>query len=238
MVFSPEGTAEISEWTMISYLGRVNYDFKNKYFFTASVRADGSSRFGSDNKWGVFPSAAFAWRVSDESFFQNVAPRMQLKLRTSYGETGNNNIGNYDAYATINYEKYTLGGGAVGGYAPGRLANPGLTWETQKSFNFGLDLGFFNERLTFSVDYFQSKNYDLLLNVNVPDVTGFSSALQNIGEVKNDGWELQLSSVNIDKAFKWTTDFNISAYDNEVLKLGPQGDPIISGGNITRSASR
>ena len=87
--------------------------------------------------------------------------------------------------------------------------------------------------MTFSVDYFQSKNYDLLLNVNVPDVTGFSSALQNIGEVKNDGWELQLSSVNIDKAFKWTTDFNISAYDNEVLKLGPQGDPIISGGNIT-----
>ena len=228
------GTAEISEWTMISYLGRVNYDFKNKYFFTASVRADGSSRFGSDNKWGVFPSAAFAWRVSDESFFQSVAPRMQLKIRTSYGETGNNNIGNYDAYATINYEKYTLGGGAVGGYAPGRLANPGLTWETQKSFNFGLDLGFFNERLTFSVDYFQSKNYDLLLNVNVPDVTGFSSALQNIGEVKNDGWELQLSSVNIDKAFKWTTDFNISAYDNEVLKLGPQGDPIISGGNITQ----
>lgn len=227
------GTSSINEWSMISYLSRVNYNFKNKYYLTASVRTDGSSRFGSNNKWGVFPSAAFAWRVSDESFFEGLASLMELKVRTSYGETGNNNIGNYDHYATINYDKYTFGGSAVGGYAPGRLANPSLTWETQKSFNSGLDMSFFRNRLSVTVDYFQSKNYDLLLNVNVPDITGFSNALQNIGEVKNSGWEFVVSSVNVDNAFKWTTDFNLSTYKNEVVKLGPQGDPIISGGNIT-----
>ena len=227
------GSSDVNEWSMISYLSRVNYNFKDRYYLTASVRTDGSSRFGSDNKWGVFPSAAFAWRVSDEPFFQGLTPFMELKVRTSYGETGNNNIGNYDHYATINYEKYTFGGAAVGGYAPGRLANPSLTWETQKSFNAGLDMSFFQSRLSITVDHFRSRNYDLLLNVNVPDITGFSNALQNIGEVKNSGWEFVLSSVNSVNKFRWTTDFNLSTYKNEVVKLGPQGDPIISGGNIT-----
>ena len=227
------GSSDVNEWSMISYLSRVNYSYKDKYYLTASVRTDGSSRFGSDNKWGVFPSAAIAWRVSDESFFQGLTPFMELKARASYGETGNNNIGDYDHYATINYEKYTLGGAAVGGYAPGRLANPSLTWETQKSFNAGLDMSFFDSRLSVTVDHFQSRNYDLLLNVNVPDITGFSNALQNIGEVKNSGWEFVLSSLNSAGKFRWTTDFNLSTYKNEVVKLGPQGDPIISGGNIT-----
>ncbi len=227
------GSSDFNEWSMISYLSRVNYSFKNKYYLTASVRSDGSSRFGSENKWGVFPSAAFAWRVSDEAFFQGLASMMEMKVRTSYGETGNNNIGNYDHYATINYEKYTFGGAADGGYAPGRLANPSLTWETQKSFNVGLDMGFLNNRVSLSVDHFQSKNYNLLLNVNVPDITGFSNALQNIGEVKNSGWEFVFSSANAVNRFKWSTDFNLSTYQNEVVKLGPQGDPIISGGNIT-----
>ncbi len=227
------GSSEINEWSMISYLSRVNYNFRNRYYLTASVRTDGSSRFGSQNKWGVFPSAAFAWRVSDEPFFQNLTSTVEMKLRTSYGETGNNNIGNYDHFATINYDKYTFGGTAVGGYAPGRLANPSLTWETQKSFNAGVDLRLFSNRIVLTVDHFQSKNYDLLLNVNVPDVTGFSNALQNIGEVKNSGWEFVVSTLNAVGGFKWSTDFNISTYKNEVLKLGPQGDPIISGGNIT-----
>ncbi|MEX1241896.1 MAG: TonB-dependent receptor [Cyclobacteriaceae bacterium] len=227
------GSSEVNEWSMISYLSRVNYNYKDRYYLTASVRTDGSSRFGSENKWGVFPSAAFAWRVSDEAFFEGLTPLMEMKMRASYGETGNNNIGNYDHYATINYEKYTFGGAAVGGYAPGRLANPTLTWETQKSFNAGLDMSFFGNRLSVTVDHFQSRNYDLLLNVNVPDITGFSNALQNIGEVKNSGWEFVISSVNSANKFRWTTDFNLSTYKNEVVKLGPQGDPIISGGNIT-----
>ncbi|WP_373520446.1 SusC/RagA family TonB-linked outer membrane protein [Aquiflexum sp.] len=227
------GSSDISEWSMISYLSRVNYSYKDKYYLTGSVRTDGSSRFGSENKWGLFPSAAVAWRISDEFFLQDFSKLSEFKFRASYGETGNNNIGNYDHYATINYERYAFGESAVGGYAPGRLANPTLTWETQKSFNLGLDISFFNNRLALTVDHFRSRNYNLLLNVNVPDVTGFSNSLQNIGEVKNQGWEFVLSSVNSDKKVKWNTDFNISTFKNEVVKLGPEGDPIISGGNIT-----
>ena len=227
------GTSEISEWSMISYLSRLNYNFNDKYYITASVRTDGSSRFGSANKWGIFPSAALAWRISDENFLRDIRFLSELKLRTSYGETGNNNIGNYDHYATVNYEKYVLGGAAVGGYAPGRLSNPTLTWETQKSFNVGIDASFFNNRVTLGIDHFQSMNYDLLLNVNIPDATGFSTALKNIGEVKNKGWEFVLNTVNLKDQLQWSTDFNISTYQNEVVKLGPEGDPIISGGNIT-----
>jgi TonB-linked SusC/RagA family outer membrane protein len=227
------GSSDISEWSMISYLSRVNYSYKDKYYLTGSVRTDGSSRFGSENKWGVFPSAAFAWRVSDEFFLKDVRILNELKFRASYGETGNNNIGNYDHFATINYERYAFGGAAVGGYAPGRLANPFLTWETQRSFNIGLDVSFFDNRLAVTLDHFRSNNYNLLLNVNVPDATGFSNSLQNIGEVKNQGLEFVLRTVNSDGRFKWSTDFNISTYQNEVVKLGPEGDPIISGGNIT-----
>ena len=227
------GSSDVYEWSLISYLGRINYNYNNKYYLTASLRTDGSSRFGSENKYGIFPSAALAWRVSDEAFLKDVKLLNDLKLRLSYGETGNNNIGNYEQYATINYEKYVWGGTAVGGYAPGRLANPALTWEKQKSFNGGIDLKIFDSRIGLTVDHYQSRNYDLLLNVNVPGITGFTTALQNIGEVKNWGWEFVLSTVNFKDKFQWTTDFNLSTNQGEVVKLGPQGDPIISGGNIT-----
>lgn len=227
------GSSDVYEWSLISYLGRINYNYNNKYYLTASMRTDGSSRFGSANKYGVFPSAAIAWRVSDEPFLENVKMLNDLKLRMSYGETGNNNIGNYEQYATINYEKYVWGGGAVGGYAPGRLPNPALTWEKQKSFNGGVDMKILDNRIGLTVDHYQSRNYDLLLNVNVPAITGFSTALQNIGEVKNWGWEFVLSTVNLKNKLQWTTDFNLSTNQGEVVKLGPQGDPIISGGNIT-----
>ena len=228
------GTGSISEWSILSQLARVNYNYGGKYFVTASIRRDGSSRFGANNKYGVFPSAALAWRVSDEKFMQNVPLVDMLKLRTSYGKTGNNNIGNYASLATISYLKYATGGTAIGGFAPGVIPNPDLTWETQEQLNMGIDLGFFDGRLNLSVDHFISRNVDLLLNVNVPAATGFSTALKNIGEVKNTGWEFVLSSVISDKKFKWTADFNLSAYKNEVVKLGPSGDDIISGNNITR----
>ena len=227
------GSSDKYQWSLISYLARVNYNYKSKYYLTASIRTDGSSRFGSENKYGLFPSMALAWRISDENFLKNVAFLSELKLRASYGATGNNNIGNYDQYATINYERYTYGGAAVGGFAPGRLANPFLTWEKQQQVNFGIDISVFDRRISLTVDHFRSRNTDLLLNVNVPDVTGFSTALQNIGEVKNSGWEFVLSTLNLKGTFEWTTDFNISTYKNEVVKLGPQGDPIYSGGNVT-----
>lgn len=227
------GTSETYLWSMASYLGRINYNYNSKYYVTASIRTDGSSRFGSEKKYGVFPSAALAWRISGEKFLQKAKFLDELKLRVSYGETGNNNIGNYEQFATINYEKYAFGGTAAGGFSPGRLANPLLTWETQKSFNIGVDASVFKNRISLSVDRFQSRNYDLLLNVNIPLITGFSTALKNIGEVKNSGWEFVLSTINLNKKFKWTTDFNLSAYKNEVIKLGPEGDPIIAGDNIT-----
>lgn len=228
------GSSESFEWSIISYLARANYNFNSKYYLTASIRTDGSSRFGTNNKYGVFPSAAVAWRISDEKFLQKFQFLNELKLRTSYGETGNNNIGNYEQYATINYLNYAFGGVSLGGYAPGRLSNPFLTWEKQKSLDMGIDLSILKRRIALTVDHFRSRNTDLLLNVNIPDITGFSNSLKNIGEVKNTGWEFVLSTVNVDAKFKWSTDFNLSSYDNEVVRLGPEGDPIFSGINVTR----
>ncbi|WP_090608777.1 SusC/RagA family TonB-linked outer membrane protein [Parapedobacter koreensis] len=227
------GSSNKYEWSLLSYLTRVNYNFDNKYYLTASIRADGSSRFGLENKYGIFPSAALAWRISEENFLQDVDDLNELKLRASYGETGNNNIGNYDQYATINYLLYSIGGTPTGGYAPSRFANPNLTWETQEQINLGIDVSLFNSRINLTVDHFRSKNKNLLLNVNVPSISGFSTALQNIGEVRNQGWEFVLNTVNFENEFRWSTDFNFSTFKNEVTKLGPKGDPIISGGNIT-----
>jgi TonB-linked SusC/RagA family outer membrane protein len=232
-----QGNSLESEWTLISYLARLNYNFSNKYYLTASIRADGSSRFGKDKKYGYFPSAAVAWRISDENFMKNVTFINDMKIRTSYGETGNNNIGNYAHIATINYESYDLGGVAIGGYAPAQFGNSTLTWEKQRSLDFGMDLSLLKSRVNLTVDYFKTTNHQLLLNVNVPLTTGFNTSLQNIGEVENRGWEIALNTVNITGGFEWTTNFNISAFKNEVLKLGPEGAPIISGNNITQIGS-
>ncbi len=228
------GSADISEWSLISYLLRANYNYDSKYYITASLRTDGSSRFGSESKYGLFPSVALAWRISDERFLKNVSFLSELKLRTSYGETGNNNIGNYQQYATINYNRYVLGNAAATGFSPAQLSNPLLTWEKQKAFNVGLDASFFDRRLNITADYFKSKNTDLLLNVNIPAITGFYNTLKNIGEVQNTGFELTVSTVNIKSGdFQWTTDLNVSTYRNKVNRLGPGGDPIYSAANVT-----
>lgn len=227
------GTSNTSEWSLLSYLARLNYNYASKYYVTASIRTDGSSRFGTEKKYGVFPSAALAWRLSQEDFLKEATFISDLKLRASYGKTGNNNIGNYQQYALINYRSYPFANAAVGGYSPGQLPNPLLTWETQQSINAGMDLNLFDTRIRLTADYFQSVNSNLLLNVNVPAITGFSSALQNIGEVKNQGWEFVLGTDNFRGKFQWSTDFNISSYKNKVTKLGPQGEPIYSGTNVT-----
>jgi TonB-linked SusC/RagA family outer membrane protein len=227
------GSSNEGAWSLVSYLSRLNYNFAGKYYVTASIRTDGSSRFGKNNKWGLFPSGALAWRISQESFFENVNFVNELKLRASWGNTGNNNIGNYQSLATVNYLKYALGNAAVGAYAPGRPQNDNLTWERQLQTNIGFDLGILS-RINISADYFSTINKDLLLNVNVAQVTGYSTALLNIGQVNNKGWEVTLSSTNIKGKFEWTTDLNISSYKNKVVKLGPEGDPIISGGHITQ----
>lgn len=229
-----QGSSNESEWSLISYLSRFNYNYKNKYYVTFSLRADGSSRFGKDNKYGYFPSAAIAWRISDERFMSGMDFISDWKLRASYGETGNNNIGNYAHIATVNFESYPFGGSAVGGYAPSNFANSLLTWEKQRSLNFGTDLSLINGRISFSGEYFKTNNYDLLLNVYVPQITGFNTSLQNIGEVENKGWEISLNTRNFVNNFVWTTDFNISSFKNKVIKLGPEGAPIISSRHITQ----
>ena len=229
-----QGNSNVSEWTLISYLTRLHYNYNSKYYVTVSMRADGSSRFGKDKKYGYFPSAALAWRISDENFLKESSFINDLKIRTSYGETGNNNIGNYAHIGTVNYESYTFGGSAIGGYAPAQFANSILTWEKQRSFNTGIDAGILQGRVTFSADYFKTTNHNLLLNVNVPLITGFNTSLENIGEVENTGWEFTLSTINVDREFKWSTDFNISAFKNKVTKLGPEGAPIISSYHITK----
>lgn len=228
-----DGSAYKGAWSLVSYLGRINYNYDSKYYLTASLRTDGSSRFGANKKYGLFPSAAAAWRISDENFMKSLDFLKELKLRASYGETGNNNIGDYEQYATITYEKYPLGGTPISGYAPASLPNPALTWEKQQSINFGLDASILNGRINFTIDKFRSTNTNLLLRVNVPDIVGFSNALQNIGQVRNEGWEFVVNTVNVKGAFQWTTDLNLTTSKNKVLRLGPNGDPIINGGNIT-----
>ena len=227
------GNSDENEWSLISYLARVNYNYDSKYYITASIRADGSSRFGKSNKYGYFPSVALAWRASEEDFLKSVEAITNLKLRASYGETGINNIGNYAHIATIDYESYVLADKGVGGFAPANIENALLTWEKQRAFNVGLDVSVFNSRVNLTADYFITRNHNLLLNVYVPQITGFNTSLQNIGEVENRGWELTLSTLNLKGAFEWTTDFNISSFKNKVLKLGPDGAPIIGTNHIT-----
>lgn len=228
------GTSDLNEWSLVSYLARVNYNYHDKYYLTVSGRIDGSSRFGAENRYGVFPSTAIAWRISEEDFFGNLSFISNLKLRASYGQTGNNNIGNYAALATLTNVLYPLGDRPAAGFVEGRIPNSTLTWEKQSSFDAGIDAGFFADRVNLTVDYFHTVNKDLLLNVNIPGTTGFSNALQNIGEVQNTGWEFGLNSVNVasDK-FRWSTNFNITLSRNKVISLGPEDAPIISVRHIT-----
>ncbi len=223
----------IQEWALASFIGRINYTYKNKYFLTATVRSDGSSRFGENNKYATFPSVSAGWALSDESFMQGIAAISELKLRASYGVSGNNRIGNYASIGLLAPSSYVLGSGngsSVSGLNPSTIANNDLTWETTKQFDIGIELGLLEDRIFLVADYYNSKTEDLLLNVPIPTITGFSTALQNLGEIRNKGWEFAVNTRNFVGAFKWSTNFNIYFNDNEVLKLGPEGDPLITGG--------
>jgi TonB-linked SusC/RagA family outer membrane protein len=220
-----EGGSNESEWSLISYLARANYNYDSKYYLTASIRADGSSRFGRDRKYGYFPSASVMWRASEEDFIKDIDPISDLRLRVSYGASGNNNIGNYAHLATVTNPFHVIGGV---GMAPSNLENTLLTWEKQNSFNFGLETGFFRNRINLGVEHFITKNHQLLLDVAVPQITGFNTSLQNIGEVENRGWEFTLRTHNVRGRVNWHTNFNLSTFRNKVLKLGPEGAPLLN----------
>ncbi len=219
------------EWSLVSMLGRVNYNLKDRYLATATFRSDRSSRFGWGNQTGYFPSLSLGWQVTQEPFMRGVELFSQLKPRVSYGVTGNFNIPNYGAIGLVGNNPYILGDQLVPGATQNTLGNEDLTWETTRQLNMGLDFGVLGDRIYGSFDYYVSNTEDLLLNVNVPSSTGFASVLTNIGEVRNSGFDAQLTSRNVvGDNFQWSTDFTIGANDNEVIRLGPEGDAILARG--------
>jgi TonB-linked SusC/RagA family outer membrane protein len=204
--------------TLYSYLGRVNYTLNGKYNLTATIRADGSSRFADGHKWGIFPSLGLSWNVNEESFLKNTKSVNNLKLRTSLGTVGNQEIGDYRYLDTWLTTKYAFDNNVVIGYIQGNRANPDLKWETTSQYNIGIDLGLFS-RLTITADAYYKKTSDLLLNVPVEITTGYSSQLKNVGSLTNKGVEFDVSGVLIDnKDFTWNLSANIAKNINRVTK--------------------
>lgn len=222
--------------TLVSYLTRLQYNYKDKYLLSASFRRDGSSKFGANTKWGNFPSVGVGWDVARESFMLPVSWVSQLKLRASFGENGNNGIPDYIAYGGIGAANYSFGNALANGYVATSISNPDLHWEKTRSTDVGADMGFINNRVNLSVDYYYKLTTDMLLNVPFALATGFSSGWQNIGHMYNKGWEFELNTQNI-KAhnFQWQTSINLSLNKNQILALG-QGDAPIHGGfsNLTQ----
>lgn len=238
------GTSFRDQWALASYFGRINYSFRDRYLFNASIRRDGSSRFGRNRRYGVFPSASVAWRLTEEPFMKSISIISDLKLRASYGLSGNNafqnNNGtpnNYPATGTLGRENYVFGNVLSNGLATSTIGNDNLTWEKSRQTDIGLELGLFQDRIFLNVDYYNRITTDLLLSVQVPTLTGFSSATRNIGQVENKGMEFALTTRNLTGArspgaFTWSTDFNLSFNRNQVLALGPTGDAIRSGTGV------
>lgn len=223
--------------TLISFMGRVNYDIKGKYLFTATIRRDGSSRFGANNKWGIFPSGSFAWRMSDEAFMSSAKSSISLsdlKVRVGYGVTGNQEIGNYRSLDLMNANPdyraiFGLGDQvALAGVFPIQVSNLNLKWEQTSSINAGIDFGFLAGRITGSVDYYLKNTTGLLVEYNIPSPSAARTYLNNAGAVDNQGVEFMINTINVDKqeagGLKWETGFNISANRNKVTSLGNEAD--------------
>jgi len=212
------GNSPHSKYNFLSYFLRANYSYAGKYLLAASIRRDGSSRFAQNNKYGNFYAGSAGWVLSEENFLKDASFLNFLKLRASYGRTGNAEIGEgayYSLYSVANYPDNP-------GYIPTQIGNPDLHWEKTDQFDVGLEFGFFNQRLSGEIDYYNKKTSDLLLNVNIPGTTGFTSTLQNLGNMTNKGWEITLNSINLDGEFSWTTNFNIGFNKNRVTDIKGQ----------------
>lgn len=220
-----------SEWTLLSGLGRVNYSFMDKYYLTASVRADGSSRFGQDNKWGVFPSGALAWRISEEDFIKDNASFIDnLKLRLSYGVLGNTAVSPYQSLDRLVSVNYIYGGSALSiGYAPAGISNSQLKWETTREIDLGFDLSIARSRLNFTFDYYKKNTADLLASVPLAPSVGFGSILQNLGEIQNQGVEFGAEAYILQGDFGWDVSGNISFNRNEVVEIAGGSDVVTVG---------
>jgi len=225
----------VEAWTLISYLARLNYNYKGKYLLNAAIRTDGSSRFGANNRWGIFPSIGAGWVVSDEPFMQDIPVISFAKIRGSFGEVGNNNIGNYTQYALINNTVNSVFGDAVApGAAVTSLANPNLGWEKTRQLDLGLDLNLYNDRLNFTYDYYLKNTTNLLYSVQVAQESGFSNFNDNIGEIKFWGHEFSVNSKNTVGKLKWSTNANISFNRNVVVALAPGIDRVYGSFHITK----
>ncbi len=207
--------------TMVSYLGRLNYNFAEKYLFTITGRADGSSRFGKNNKYAFFPSAAFAWRMIQEDFIKDANIFSDLKLRLSYGKSGNDRIANYQFIRTISGTNYYFNGSYPAiGFAPDQPGNENVKWETTDQFDAGFDMGFFDSRISITADYYYKYTYNMLYYRSLPYSSGFATVVDNIGTMSNQGFEFALQTANFVNEFKWNTSFNITFNKNKVVDLG------------------
>jgi TonB dependent receptor. len=222
---NPTVTSSKGENTLMSYFGRVNYNYNSRYYITATMRADGSSKFAKGNRWGYFPSASLAWAFGREKFItDNISWLSNGKLRLSYGQTGNNRIGNYDYMAHLvtndNVYKYPWNGEFTKGYVLSSMDNEKLKWETTEQFDLGIDLGFLDNRINLTMDYYIKTTKDLLLDANIAASSGFSTATLNVGKLRNKGLEITLETTNIkSKDFTWTSNFNIAFNSNEIVAL-------------------
>ncbi|OGX89717.1 hypothetical protein BEN49_08495 [Hymenobacter coccineus] len=218
-----------------SLFARANYNYKNRYLLTGTIRRDGSSRFGVNSKSAVFPSAAVAWRISEEDFLKDNSIFSDLKLRFGYGRTGNSgpDFGNYVSQSFLGTSSYVFNGNRTNGVAIGSLGNPLLQWETADQFDLGLNVGVLQNRITFEADIYQRTTNNLLLYAPVPRSSGYGNIPSNIGSVRNRGLELALNTANVQTTdFTWSTTFNISFLQNRILQLGAAGDDIFPGPNF------
>ncbi len=220
--------SSLTEWELASFYGRANYNFRDKYLLTFTGRYDGSSRFGKNNKWAFFPSGAVAWNVTQEPFMSSMDLLSHLKLRVSYGVTGNTDIGIYQSLANFASTQAIINEQTVNAVIPSTVANSDLSWESTAQTDIGLDMGLWEERVIITADYYYMLTDDLLYNVPLPQYSGYDTSLRNIGSVENNGFELGLSTVNVQNAsLNWSSDFNISFNKNEVVSL-PGGELIYS----------
>ncbi len=212
--------SDLTESQLASFFGRVNYKFDERFLLTATVRADGSSVLAEGNKWGYFPSVAAGWRINQESWMANADAVSNLKLRLSWGKSGQSGIDPYSTMALLSTTTYAWNETGAYGYYPSTISNPDLKWETTTVFDVGFDLGLWNNRVNATIDYYKSVTSDILMERSVPSTSGFSSVYQNIGETEGSGIDATLSTLNISKQnFRWSTDFNFSYNHNEITKL-------------------
>lgn len=199
----------------------MNYNYADKYLASASVRRDGSSRFGPGNRWAVFPSVSAGWKISGEEFMKDIKVINLLKLRASWGMSGNDRIGTADYIPNYDVTNTVYGGTSQVGVYAKNIANDKLKWETTKAFDIGFDLSLFNNRVQLNVDYYINKTDDLLYSTKLPAATGFSTVKTNLASIENKGWEIDLTTVNVHtKAFKWSSSLNLATNKNKVLDMG------------------